>query len=129
MNLRPALASLLLPMVFALPLPARAQQAPLTGQMLAPAVPAPAPTPAPPANAADTDGGTAGQVGDVTRRLLALQVAGTQAGKALPIPGAEASASYARYLKSFEHPIPAFFESTVPNAAGSGMAGAGSGAQ
>ncbi|MDG2538445.1 DUF3613 domain-containing protein [Dyella jiangningensis] len=111
----------------------RAQQAPLTGQMLAPATqppaatPASAPTASPPPPVYDSEA-TSDGVGDITRRLLAMQAAGTQAGKALPIPGAEASASYARYLKSFEHPIPVFFESTVPGNA-NGMSGGTNGAQ
>lgn len=53
------------------------------------------------------------QVGDTTRHLLQMQVEGSQAGQPLPMLGAEASASYVRYMKSFEHPIPEFYETTV----------------
>jgi len=46
-------------------------------------------------------------VGDATMRLLALQRSGSVASPvAQPISGEVASRSYARYLKSFEHPIP-----------------------
>ncbi|MFC5743256.1 DUF3613 domain-containing protein [Dyella tabacisoli] len=55
----------------------------------------------------------AAQVGDTTRHLLQLQADGTQAGKHLPMLGDEASASYRRYLKSFEHPIPEYYQTTV----------------
>ena len=58
------------------------------------------------------------QVGDVTRQLLTMQSQGTHAGKHLPIPGQEASASYQRYLKSFEHPIPEFYDAAVSKSAG-----------
>jgi hypothetical protein len=55
----------------------------------------------------------ANQVGDTTRYLLQLQADGRQAGKPLPMLGDEATASYRRYLKSFEHPIPDFYETTL----------------
>ena len=42
-----------------------------------------------------------------------MQVDGTQAGKHLPMLGAEASASYDRYLKSFSHDIPEFYKTAV----------------
>lgn len=114
------------------------QQTPITGQMLAPtapaarndataasvSVPAPAPTTAPTttpvaqvADARPTEDST--QVGDVTHQLFAMQAQGTQAGRHLSIPGQEASASYQRYLKSFEHPIPEFYETAVNNGKGS----------
>jgi len=51
--------------------------------------------------------------GDTTRQLLQLQASGTQAGRALPILGDQATASYQRYLKSFEHELPVFFENNV----------------
>ncbi|PMQ06483.1 hypothetical protein DyAD56_05735 [Dyella sp. AD56] len=95
-----------------------AQQAPITGQMLGPTdspaaanAPATSPTPAPiqPTPVADATP----QIGDVTRQLLSMQAQGTHAGKLLPIPGQQASASYQRYLKSFEHPIPEFYEAAV----------------
>ena len=53
------------------------------------------------------------QVGDTTRHLLQMQACGDRSGPPRPMLGAEASASYQRYLKSFEHPIPEFYETTV----------------
>lgn len=109
-----------------------AQQRPLTGNMLneqAANTPAPAPVtpvqsataqaaPAPATPAVATPAATqtpsdSTPIGQTTRDLLRLQASGAQAGKRLPILGDQASASYARYLKSFEHPIPVFFEATV----------------
>jgi hypothetical protein len=55
----------------------------------------------------------ASQIGDTTRYVLQLQANGTQAGKALPMLGDEATAAYQRYLKSFEHPIPDLYETTL----------------
>lgn len=110
-----------------------AQQAPITGQMGAPTAsagsaaiqptpPAAAPVQAPPV-ADSTE--TVTSIGSVTRQLLAMQSHGTNTGRALPIPGPEASASYQRYLKSFTHPIPQFYEATVSkNNGGLGSSGA-----
>lgn len=53
------------------------------------------------------------ETGDVTRQLLRLQASGDQAGGSLPMLGDQAHASYTRYLKSFEHELPEFFENTV----------------
>jgi hypothetical protein len=53
------------------------------------------------------------EVGDATRQLFQLQASGQQAGARLPILGDQATASYARYLKSFEQDIPAFFDTDV----------------
>lgn len=113
---------------------AYAQQTPITGQMGAPGAPAgtantPAePSPAAPMAAAPaTDSGdTTTHVGSVTRQLFAMQSQGTNAGRALPIPGPEASASYQRYLKSFAHPIPEFYETTVSKNANSASGTTGS---
>ena len=113
---------------------AYAQQTPITGQMGAPGasagtanVPAePSPT-APMAAAPATDNtDTATHVGSVTRQLFAMQSQGTNAGRLLPIPGPEASASYQRYLKSFAHPIPEFYETTVSKNASSASGSSGS---
>ena len=100
-----------------------AQQAPITGQMLAPAAPpatvdsaAPPPSAVPAAMAAD-HANEETQVGSTTRQLLGMQSQGTHAGKHLSIPGQEASASYQRYLKSFEHPIPEFYDAAVSKSA------------
>jgi hypothetical protein len=109
---------------------AYAQQLPITGQMGAPAAApaiagandaAPLATPTQPSPAATSPNANA-DVGDVTRQLLGMQRQGTYAGKALPIPGPQASASYRRYLKSFEHPIPEFYETAVSKNGG-GMSG------
>lgn len=51
--------------------------------------------------------------GEATRNLFRLQASGQQAGQRLPILGDQATLSYARYLKSFEHEIPDFFETDV----------------
>ncbi|MDQ7297476.1 DUF3613 domain-containing protein, partial [Stenotrophomonas sp. Sm2017] len=119
----------------------QAQQQPLTGQMLGgplPSAPAAAPLqaeplppverPAPAAAAGvaavppalpATDGAPPAtprarlQSGEATRNLFRLQASGQQAGQRLPILGDQATLSYARYLKSFEHEIPDFFETDV----------------
>ncbi|WP_343541419.1 DUF3613 domain-containing protein [Stenotrophomonas pavanii] len=117
----------------------QAQQPPLTGQMLGgpspsaattapmqaeplPTVELPAPAGrrvAPPATVA-TDIAppppaprTRLQSGEATRNLFRLQASGQHAGQRLPILGDQATLSYARYLKSFEHEIPDFFETDV----------------
>ncbi|WP_343125666.1 DUF3613 domain-containing protein [Stenotrophomonas sp. ESTM1D_MKCIP4_1] len=61
--------------------------------------------------------------GATVRHLFQLQASGTRAGARLPILGDQATASYARYLKSFEHEIPEFFETDVTP--GSGTSGSG----
>jgi hypothetical protein len=74
--------------------------------------------PSPPASGASTDTGKpfrATEVGDTTHYLLQLQTSGSQAGKPLPMLGDEATASYRRYLKSFEHPIPDFYDTLSKN--------------
>lgn len=48
-------------------------------------------------------------IGQETSKLLAMQRAAA-AQRARPIDGEQATRSYARYLKSFEHPIPEAFE-------------------
>ncbi|MBH1461577.1 DUF3613 domain-containing protein [Stenotrophomonas maltophilia] len=142
----------LLPVLICL-LPAaavQAQQQPLTGQMLGGSTPAatasqplqseslatvdlvapPAPMPqAAPAAVAITDGNAAAarpdrsQIGDTTRNLFRLQASGQQAGQHLPILGDQATLSYARYIKSFEHEIPDFFETDVAKSKGSSSSG------
>lgn len=97
-----------------------AQQTPLTRKMLE--LPrtdaAPAATPAaPPAAASTTDAQPSEprdyRIGDGTHALLRMQADGSHAGRRLPILGDQASASYQRYLKSFEHEIPEFYEAKV----------------
>lgn len=110
-----------------------AQQRPLTGQMLGDAAPAPvqqapASTPLPPAPSAPSAVAlpplpasaplavplpAKPQIGDTTRALLQLQASGSSGGERLPILGDQASLSYARYLQSFSHPIPAFLDTSV----------------
>ena len=142
-GLLPVLACLLIAGV------AQAQQQPLTGQMLGGSGPAPASrplqseplptvdlsTPAPsapaavPAAIAATDATAPAvrpvrsQVGDTTRGLFRLQASGQQAGQHLPILGDQATLSYARYIKSFEHEIPDFFEADVAKSKGSSSSG------
>ena len=53
------------------------------------------------------------RVGDVTRSLLQAQVDGRVAGPQLPMLGATAEASWERYMNSFTHPLPEFFEAKV----------------
>src|ERR1700712_3290913 len=62
------------------------------------------------------------RIGDSTATLLAIQREGRLAAPAQPMLGVEADAAYRRYLKSFDHPIPAQLNSSV------GEVGGGSGA-
>ncbi|PTA73029.1 MULTISPECIES: DUF3613 domain-containing protein [unclassified Stenotrophomonas] len=82
-----------------------------------PAAPPPAMAPAPLAEAADSPLPAPAREplrdGDTTRNLFRLQASGQRAGQRLPILGDQATLSYARYLKSFEHEIPDFFETDV----------------
>lgn len=111
-----------------LPLAVFAQQQPLTGQMMG-AQRATTPSTAP--SAASSPGVTqtasvepasfhASETGDTTRHLLQMQADNSRAGNQLPILGDEASASYDRYMKSFSHDIPDFYESSVGKDSGSG---------
>ncbi|WP_431127708.1 DUF3613 domain-containing protein [Variovorax paradoxus] len=63
------------------------------------------------------------RVGDATEGLLAWQRSGQIASPTpRPIPGVIAHRSYERYLKSFEHPIPEYLNSSVKKApSGSGQ--------
>lgn len=133
-RLLPALACALVASVV------HAQQPPLTGQMLGGPAPAPTPQPmqaetvatvdlatpaAPPPSMAPAPLAEAAHSplpapareplrdGDTTRNLFRLQASGQRAGQRLPILGDQATLSYARYLKSFEHEIPDFFETDV----------------
>lgn len=63
------------------------------------------------------------QIGDTTEHLLQMQVDDNRAGHRLPILGDEASASYSRYIKSFSHDIPEFYESSVGKDSGNGNGG------
>jgi hypothetical protein len=60
------------------------------------------------------------QVGDATQVLLAWQRSGEIASSTpRPIAGEVVARSYARYLKSFEYPIPERFTSSVKKASSS----------
>jgi len=103
---------------------AQAQHAPLIERM---ADPDPATTSATATDAPDTvaDSRAAAtrqrtylprsQVGDTTRSLLQLQADSGRPGNALPMLGEAASRSYQRYLDSFSHPIPEYFEAALPD--------------
>jgi len=134
-------------------LPLRAQQVPVTGQMMqnVGAVPAPSTAAVPATPAAEmhpryanapVDAAPAERmpsqttlpasrsrvvvVGDTTRSLLQMQADDSRPGTPLPMLGAEASASYARYLKSFNHDIPDFYETRIgkDNSGGGSSSGA-----
>ncbi len=69
------------------------------------------------------------EIGHSTREILALQVSGTAAAPTQPMLGAEAGAAYARYLKSFDAPIPEHYGSTVGDVGGTTSGTTGSGGQ
>lgn len=60
-----------------------------------------------PATAGGADGG---EVGKDTRTWLELQRSGRSAAPDRPMSGAVASRVYKRYLDSFTHPLPDFYE-------------------
>ncbi|ROR21444.1 uncharacterized protein DUF3613 [Comamonas sp. BIGb0124] len=60
-------------------------------------------------------------IGAATANLLALQR--ESVGRARPVAGDQASLSYARYLKSFEFPIPEKYESNIKDVKQSGGGG------
>ena len=64
-------------------------------------------------------------VGDHTRALLDVQRSGSQAGPLHPLTGEQAALGYARYMRSFNHPLPEFF---TTQATGSPLRG-GAGSQ
>ncbi len=104
--------------------PARAQHLPLTARTDMPATPVAATEPAmrrdtAPLPAAETPAFPPAGIGETTRSLLRLQAEGTQAGNALPMLGEAASRSYQRYLDSFKHPVPEYFDAALPTS-GSG---------
>lgn len=63
--------------------------------------------------------------GDVTRALMAAQADGRRAGPGLRLQGPVATAAWRRYLKSFEHPLPQWFDSS--STSGKGGSGGGLG--
>lgn len=100
-----------------------------------PETPPAAAQPAQPAQPGQEEMNTAGeiiyerlQVGDATQGLLAWQRSGEIASPTpRPIAGDVARRSYARYMKSFEFPIPERMSSIVKASSGSGS-GSNSGA-
>lgn len=58
------------------------------------------------------------QTGQTTRALFQLQASGQAGGPGIPMMGAAANASYTRYMNSFSHPIPEFFDTNVQSGAG-----------
>ncbi|TDV31108.1 DUF3613 domain-containing protein [Stenotrophomonas sp. CC22-02] len=91
-------------------------------------VPVPAPASPPAYDLASTAAAPApavrrSEIGDATRSLFQLQASGQQAGARLPILGDQATLSYARYLKSFQHEIPDFFETDVGKSKGTSSSG------
>ncbi|QEI05649.1 DUF3613 domain-containing protein [Pigmentiphaga aceris] len=84
---------------------------------LAHAQPAPQPstamTAAPNVGAVPSAPGRAPVVGATARHLLEAQSSGRIAAPGKPMSGATASASWKRYVDTFSHPVPEFFESRV----------------
>ncbi len=110
-------APLLLPLLLGCAAVAQAQHSPLIERMAdTPASPAAAPAPVPASVPVVAAGHVPArpEIGDTTRALLRMQADGSRAGNALPMLGEAASRSYQRYLNSFDHPIPEFFEATLP---------------
>ncbi|MGC1547194.1 MAG: DUF3613 domain-containing protein [Rhodanobacter sp.] len=122
-------------LALSVPMAAVAQQQPLTGQMVGgqtdaasnvatpqatQGVPSATQRMSPPLSPDDAVTYNPAQFGDTTRHLLQLQVDGSLAGKRLPMLGSEASASYQRYLKSFEYPIPEYMKTSVAKNADNG---------
>lgn len=71
-------------------------------------------------DAAESSGMHPGHVGDVTRRLLQMQADARRHGTPQPMLGEEATLAYRRYLRSFNHDIPDFYEAAVGKHAGDG---------
>lgn len=58
----------------------------------------------------------AGEIGRATRAWLELQRTNAAAAPALPMPGAQATLAYQRYMNSFTSKIPESFGSTLSGA-------------
>lgn len=56
-------------------------------------------------------------IGHATRHLMQYQANTTREANALPMLGATANKSWERYVKSFEHPIPEWFEERLDDSA------------
>jgi len=97
------------------PIVRQVETAPITSpRAVAGATPA-----ASPAAVQATPGEQRPRTGDATRSLLSMQARGTAAGPTRPVLGATASAAWNRYLDSFGHPIPQWFEERVTDDSGS----------
>ncbi|WP_240324499.1 DUF3613 domain-containing protein [Trinickia diaoshuihuensis] len=82
-------------------------------------------------NAQTTSGDDAAEIGRSTRAWLELQRTNAAAAPALPMPGAQATLAYERYMNSFRTRIPESFGSTLSGEGGAGRVdrwSAGSGA-
>jgi hypothetical protein len=62
-------------------------------------------------------------IGDATNTWLNLQRSNTAAAPALPMPGAQATLAYERYMDSFRTRIPASFGSTLSGGSNGGQGG------
>ena len=71
------------------------------------------------AYALGNDGVVVPPIDSATSQAFEMQRSGEHAGQALTMTGDQASAAYARYLKSFEAPIPTFFGSSLKSDVGS----------
>lgn len=59
-------------------------------------------------------------IGVVTEQLMRMQAGNSHAAPPRSMLGDEASAAYKRYINSFTHPIPEFFQTEVQSGTGSG---------
>jgi hypothetical protein len=55
------------------------------------------------------------RVGDATQSALSMQLGGAHAGGALPTLGTTAGPAFKRYVDSFTHPLPEWFQEKVEN--------------
>lgn len=53
------------------------------------------------------------RIGDATMDLLNMQADGSAAAPVLPMLGVTAELSWQRYLDSYKHPIPEFYENKI----------------
>lgn len=88
----------------------------------------------PPAAAAVSDGTAQAtvknrrhEIGETTHQLLELQASGRAGAPVQPMTGDEAAASYKRFIDSFSHPIPEYFQTMVGQRAGGSGSGSGGG--
>lgn len=123
MNTPRRLTCALLPLLFATVASASSQHSPLIERMTdSPANTTASVTPSTqatavqaPAAQADSGRSAPTEIGGATRALLRMQADANRPGNPLPMLGEAASRSYQRYLNSFDHPIPEYFEATLPS--------------